>query len=194
MTGVRTYRESMAEFSQMKTLELWYRALEAEELIANLPPELRKRGLKRIEKEQAKSRGEEMFPKLVEQKGELPVIKDELPTIFHHEDHPPGAVQQILLDAFAGYRATLPHSCQSLLDRFEIKDAAIKVVGVGSVGTRCWVVLFMAGEGDPLFLQVKEARASVLEPYAGSCSPPATCSSAGPRAAAAISVTSSSAN
>src|SRR5262249_10600156 len=49
----------------------------------------------------------------------------------------------------------------------ELRDAAIKVVGIGSVGTLCWVLLFMAGEGDPLFLQVKEARASVLEPYAG---------------------------
>jgi uncharacterized protein (DUF2252 family) len=54
-----------------------------------------------------------------------------------------------------------------LLDRYELRDAAIKVVGVGSVGTACWVFLFMAGENDRLFLQVKEARASVLEPYAG---------------------------
>jgi uncharacterized protein (DUF2252 family) len=54
-----------------------------------------------------------------------------------------------------------------LLDRFELVDIAIKVVGVGSVGTRCYVVLFMAGESDPLFLQVKEARSSVLEAYAG---------------------------
>lgn len=54
-----------------------------------------------------------------------------------------------------------------MLDRFAIKDAAIKVVGVGSVGTRCWVLLLMAGEDDPLFLQVKEARRSVLEPFAG---------------------------
>ena len=60
-----------------------------------------------------------------------------------------------------------PTAYQSLLDRYELRDAAIKVVGVGSVGTACWVFLFMAGEGDPLFLQVKEARASVLEPYAG---------------------------
>jgi len=52
-------------------------------------------------------------------------------------------------------------------DRYELRDAAIKVVGIGSVGTSCWVLLFMAGEGDPLFLQVKEARASVLEPFAG---------------------------
>jgi len=60
------------------------------------------------------------------------------------------------MDAIASYRATLPHSLQSLLDRYELRDAAIKVVGVGSVGTACWVLLFMAGEGDPLFLQVKE--------------------------------------
>ena len=60
-----------------------------------------------------------------------------------------------------------PVCLQSLLDRYELRDVAIKVVGVGSVGTSCWVLLFMAGEDDPLFLQVKEARTSVLEPYAG---------------------------
>ena len=58
-------------------------------------------------------------------------------------------------------------SHRSLLDRYELRDAAIKVVGVGSVGTACWVLLFMSGDDDPLFLQVKEARASVLEPHAG---------------------------
>jgi uncharacterized protein (DUF2252 family) len=166
-TCARTYRESMAEFSQLKTLDLWYRALAAEDLIAGLPPDLRKRGLKRIQKEQAKSRGEEMFPKLVEHKGDKPVIKDQLPTIFHAEDTPPGDVQKIVLDAIVAYRATLPTAYQSLLDRYELRDAAVKVVGVGSVGTVCLVLLFMAGEDDPLFLQVKEARASVLEPYAG---------------------------
>jgi len=166
-TCVRTYRESMAEFSQMKTLELWYRALGADELMAGLPPKLRERAVKRIEKEKAKSRGEEMFPKLVELKGEMPVIKDQLPTIFHAEGHPPGEVQQTVRDVLAAYRATLPSAYQSLLDRYELRDAAIKVVGVGSVGTACWVLLFTAGDGDPLFLQVKEARASVLEPYAG---------------------------
>lgn len=166
-TCVRTYRESMAEFSRLKTLDLWYRSLSAEELIAALPPTLRKRGLKRVQKEQAKSRGEEMFPKLVEHQGDKPVIKDQLPTIFHAEDTPRGDVQKIVLDAIAAYRATLPTAYQSLLDRYELRDAAVKVVGVGSVGTVCLVLLFMAGEDDPLFLQVKEARASVLEPYAG---------------------------
>jgi uncharacterized protein (DUF2252 family) len=167
LTCVRSYRESMAEFSQMKTLELWYRALGAQELIEGLSPKLRERVMKRIEKEQVKSRGEELFPKLVEHKGDVPVIKDQLPTIFHAEGHTPGEVQQAVLDALAGYRASLPSAYQSLLDRYELCDAALKVVGVGSVGTACWVLLFVTGERDPLFLQVKEARASVLEPYAG---------------------------
>jgi uncharacterized protein (DUF2252 family) len=168
MTCVRAYRESMAEFSRMKTLELWYAVLDVDELVADIKdPKLRRRGLQRMQKERGKSVAEDIFPKLVEQKGEMPIIKDQLPTIFHLKGHPPGNVQDRVLEAFAAYRATLPHSYQSLLDRYEIRDAAIKVVGIGSVGTACWVLLLMAREGDPLFLQVKEARASVLEPYAG---------------------------
>jgi uncharacterized protein (DUF2252 family) len=168
MTCVRTYRESIAELSQLKTLELWYQALWAEDLVAGLKdPALRQRGIKRMEKERAKSRGEEIFPKLVEVKGEIPVIKDQLPTIFHAPGHSPGEIHKAVLKTFANYRSTLPDALQSLLDRYQIRDAAIKVVGVGSVGTACWVLLLMAGEGDPLFLQVKEARPSVLEPYAG---------------------------
>ena len=167
MTCVRSYRESMAEFSQLKTLELWYQAMEVPELIAGLPSALRQRVQKRIKKEQAKSRGEELFPKLAEQRGHLHVIKDQLPTIFHAEGHAPGEVQQGVRDVLAAYVETLPFAYQSLTRRYELKDAAIKVVGVGSVGTACWVLLFMAGDTDPLFLQVKEARASVLEPYAG---------------------------
>jgi len=167
-TCVRTYRESMAEFSQMKTLDLWYYALGVDALMATIKdPKLRKRAIKRIQKEETKSRGEEIFPTLAETKGEMSLIKDQLPTIFHNKNHPPGKVQQAILETFARYRDTLPASNQSLLDRYEIKDAAMKVVGVGSVGTFCCVVLFMAGDSDPLFLQVKEARASVLEPYAG---------------------------
>jgi len=168
MTCVRSYRESMAEFSQMKSLELWYQSLGADELVASIKdPNLRQRKLKRLQKERARSIAEDIFPKLAEHTGEMPLIKDQLPTIFHAEGVPPGRVERVITDAIAGYRATLSHACQSLLDRYQLCDAAIKVVGIGSVGTRCWVLLFMAGEGDPLFLQVKEARASVLEPYAG---------------------------
>jgi len=167
-TSVRTYRESMAEFSQLRTLELWYQGVWAEDLMAGLKdPALRERGLKRMQKERAKSIAEDIFPKLVEHKGELPMIKDQLPTIFHHQDAPPGEIHQAMRDALAVYRSSLPTAYQSLLDRYELRDGAVKVVGIGSVGTYCFVLLFMAGEGDPLFLQVKEARASVLEPYAG---------------------------
>jgi hypothetical protein len=96
----------------------------------------------------------------------MPQIKDQLPTIFHAKGMTPGQVHQKVLETFSDYRATLPSAYQSLLDRYELRDAAIKVVGIGSVGTSCWVLLLMAREGDPLFLQVKEARASVLERYA----------------------------
>lgn len=167
LTCVRSYREAMLEFSRMKTLELWYRTITAEELLAALPAARRKMLVRRIEKEQAKSRGEELFPKLAEHREGVPVIKDLLPTIFHTEENPPGRVQKSFRDAFAVYRGTLHHSYQSLLDRYELRDAAIKVVGVGSVGTTCMVLLLTAGDDDPLFLQIKEARASVLEPYAG---------------------------
>jgi hypothetical protein len=166
-TCARTYRESTAQFSEMKTLELWYYAVEPDELIEMGDMNLRKRVMKRIEQERAKSAAEEIFPKLVEHKGEMPIIKDQLPTIFHAKGFPPGKIQQVVKDAFNEYRNTLAPSYQSLLNRYEIKDAAVKVVGIGSVGTVCWVALLMAGEGDPLFLQIKEARASVLEPYAG---------------------------
>jgi len=168
VTCVRTYRESIAEYSEMRTLELWYHSLGAEELIAGIrDPDFRDRALKRLQKERGKSVAEDIFPKLVEQKGNVPLIKDQLPTIFHAEGHPPGEVHRVVLDALDGYRATLPQSYQALLARYQLRDAAIKVVGIGSVGTACWVLLFTANEGDPLFLQVKEARASVLEGYAG---------------------------
>ncbi len=168
MTAVRSYRESMAEFSRMKSLELWYLSLELDDLVAAIKdPAIRRRGLDRLRKERGKSIAEDVFPKLVEHKGDKPIIKDQLPTIFHLEGHPPGEIQQSLLNALAIYRESLNTATQSLLDRYELADAAIKVVGIGSVGTFCWVFLFMAAEGDPLFLQVKEARTSVLEPYAG---------------------------
>jgi hypothetical protein len=158
----------MAEFSQMRTLELWYTAMDGDELVANIKdPVLRRRVLKRLGKEKSRSIAGDLFPKLVEHDGEIPFIKDQLPTIFHAPGHSPGEIEEVVLRTVSGYRETLPHSVQSLLDRYQLRDAAIKVVGVGSVGTRCWVLLFMAGEGDPLFLQVKEARRSVLEGYAG---------------------------
>ncbi len=165
---IRAYREAMTGYGEMRTLEVWYESLEPRDLLKDVKdPAIHKRVLDRLEKEKGKSAAEEIFPKLAEHKGELPVIKDQLPTIFHAEGHPPGEVQKIVRDAMAAYGATLPSAYQSLFDRYELRDAAMKVVGIGSVGTSCWVLLFMAGKGDPLFLQVKEARPSVLEAYAG---------------------------
>lgn len=168
MACVRSYRETMADLSRMKTLEIWYMSMALDEMAADIKdPAIRKRVLKRMERERGKSAAEELFPKLAEHKGGRHLIKDQRPTIFHRNDCPPGRVPKVLTDVIARYRSTLHVSHQSLLDRYELRDAVIKVVGVGSVGTSCWALLFMAGEDDPLFLQVKEANASVLEAYAG---------------------------
>ena len=167
-TCVRSYRESTAELARMRTLDLWYHALAADDLVAEIgDPEIRKRVLKRLQKERARSVAEDIFPKLVVHRGQLPVIKDQLPTIFHAEGHSPGEVEKGVMDVLAAYRETLAPATRAVLDRYELRDAAVKVVGIGSVGTACWVLLFTAGADDPLFLQVKEARASVLEAYAG---------------------------
>lgn len=168
MTCISTYRQTMAELSQLNTLEVWYQAMYLDQMVAAIKdPAIRRRGLQRTQKESQRSIAEDIFPKLAEHRGELQVIKDQLPTIFHIKGYPPGEIKKEVKDALARYRNTLHSAQQALLDRYELHDATIKVVGIGSVGTACWVLLFMAGPGDPLFLQVKEARASVLERYAG---------------------------
>jgi hypothetical protein len=158
----------MAEFGEMKLLDLWYFALDSEMLISTIDdPGLRRRAIKRLAKARESSTSEGIFPKLVDESGGALAIKDQLPAIFHWKDHAPGEVHPEIRQPFDQYRETLTPAHRMLLDHYEIKDAAIKVVGVGSVGTACWVLLLMAGGGDPLILQVKEARASVLEAYAG---------------------------
>ena len=152
----------------MKVLDLWYFAVEAEMLISSVKDAgIRRRAIKHLAKARESSTSEGLFPKLVGDSGGSPIIKDQLPAIFHWKGHPPGEIHPDVSAGFARYRETLAPDHRMLLDRYEIKDAAVKVVGVGSVGTACWMMLLMAGEGDPLILQVKEARASVLEAYAG---------------------------
>jgi hypothetical protein len=104
---------------------------------------------------------------LAEQRGAVARIKDNPPLIFHASAKETPAYKTNYAEAIAGYRASLPEHTRVLFDRYRLCDLAIKVVGVGSVGTLCMVGLFMAADDDPLFLQVKEANASVLEPYAG---------------------------
>ncbi len=168
LTCVRSYREHMAEFSKMNALEVWYAKLDADELVANLEDaKARQRVRKRIDRERARSALEHDFPTLVHGRGESLLIRENPPTIFHQKEKGQTMLPSSIEAAFADYRNSLLPSTRVVLDRFELKDVAIKVVGVGSVGTRCYVMLLMAGEKDPLFLQVKEARASVLEQYAG---------------------------
>jgi uncharacterized protein (DUF2252 family) len=168
LSCVRSYREHMNEFSKMKALDLWYFAIEAEMLIGNIKDAaIRRRAIKRLAHARESSTSEGLFPKLIDNAGGLSVIKDQPPAIFHWKDHATGEVHPDVRDAFARYRETLTPAHRMLLDRYDIRDAAFKVVGVGSVGTGCAVLLLMASGGDPLILQVKEARASVLEAYAG---------------------------
>ena len=168
LTCVRSYRERMAEFAEMKVLELWYFAVESEMLIASVKDAgIRRSAIRNLAKARESSTSEGLFPKLVSDSGGSPIIKDQLPAIYHWEGHTAGKLHPEVNEAFAQYRESLSPNHRMLLDRYEMKDAAVKVVGVGSVGTVCWMILFMASDGDPLILQVKEARASVLEGFAG---------------------------
>jgi uncharacterized protein (DUF2252 family) len=166
LTCVRNYREQMSELSRMTTLDVWYKRFEAEALIQNMPcKHSRKRLTKKLTTARERSAFEHDFPKLAHKKAGRPAIREHRPTIYHWRNHNRdcAAVRQ----AFQQYRSTLSYERRRLLDRFELHDLAIKVVGVGSVATFCFVLLLMAEDEDPLFLQVKEARASALEPFAG---------------------------
>ena len=168
LTCVRSYRESMAQFSTMRALDVWYSRFEAEKLIA----EIKDSGIRqRTEKVLAKAKDvcivEDVFPKLADKSGETPTIKENPPFIFHHLERGEDEFYERIEQVFVRYRQSLPDDRRVLLDRYAIKDKAIKVVGVGSVGTVCSIALLMAGAKDPLFLQVKEARSSVLEAFAG---------------------------
>jgi len=167
LTCARSYRKHMAEYSTMLTLDLWYASLEARKLVSAIKDRtIRKHVEKRIATEKTRSALEYDFPKLAKMAGEAALIQDNVPTIYHWPDGK-GDFNAAIREGFACYRDTLADDRRVLLERYEFKDMAIKVVGVGSVGTYCAVILLMAGENDPLFLQVKEARASVLEAYAG---------------------------
>jgi hypothetical protein len=104
---------------------------------------------------------------LAEIVGGRTAIRDAAPLIFHPDAARTPAFEKVLNEVFAAYRDTLADDRRVLLDRYRIVDTAIKVVGVGSVGRRCWIILLMSATNDPLFLQVKEATKSVLEPHAG---------------------------
>jgi uncharacterized protein (DUF2252 family) len=168
LTCVRSYRVAMAQFSGMRTLDVWYATLDFERVIPRIEDELtRRRAEKMLAKARERSVAEHDFPQLVTTAGLRPEIKENPPLIYHWREQGQDEFTANVQQAFASYRETLEVDRRVLLDRFKLVDIAIKVVGVGSVGTWCAVALMMAGDDDPLFLQIKEARSSVLEGYAG---------------------------
>jgi uncharacterized protein (DUF2252 family) len=166
-TCARAYRKHMAEFADMHPLDVWYARITAEDVMNLLPPAGRARVQARIDKATKQLGSEVDFPKLADMVGGQLGIRDTPPLIFHPDLSREPDFEERLDRIFEAYAATLPQERRVLLDEYRRVDAAIKVVGVGSVGRYCWIVLLMSASNQPLFLQVKEAAASVLEPYAG---------------------------
>ena len=158
------YRNEMAKMAQLSAFEVWHSRLDVESIIAAAPD---KPARSRVEKTAAKARQRtslKALSKLTTVRDGRRVIVEDPPVVVRLTDAQLEQAQGFV----KAYLATLDPDRDLLLDRYEFVDAALKVVGVGSVGTRCFVVL-LAGKADldPLFLQVKEAQPSVLAPYVG---------------------------
>ncbi|GGK43449.1 DUF2252 domain-containing protein [Nocardia camponoti] len=157
------YRRGVEAMTKLDSLSIWYDRVDAEEVLANIPKhKFRKAAEKTMEK--ARSRTSlQALNKLTEPgPNGVPQIKNQPPLLVPIGLSDEKAVHKVLTD----YRASLPDQMDVLLDRYTVVDYAMKVVGVGSVGTRCYIALLMDKEsGAPLFLQLKEADTSVLAPY-----------------------------
>ncbi|HLM91156.1 MAG TPA: DUF2252 domain-containing protein [Thermoplasmata archaeon] len=164
-TAVRAYRERMGRFARERYLDTWYSHLDLE----NLGWGLKRGGRKLMSRAVKKARrrtGLHAFPKMVKVVNGRYRIRDDPPLIVHYTNPAHDEESRVFFDR---YLATLPDERRMLLDRYHIVDVAQKVVGVGSVGTACSVLLLMADRDveDPLFLQLKQAGSSALEPYQG---------------------------
>jgi hypothetical protein len=170
-----SYREAMRSWAEMRKLDIWYARLDVDELEAVLSPQLKSGQLKKFRKNVAKARTKDSmkaFAKLVEVVDGRPRLISDPPVLVRLEELLPdqqyheleGALREIL----RSYRRTLSGDHRHLMEGFHFTDAARKAVGVGSVGTRAWIVLMVGhDDNDPLFLQAKEAQTSVLEPFLG---------------------------
>ncbi|HQR28001.1 MAG TPA: DUF2252 domain-containing protein [Nocardioides sp.] len=189
VVGVRAYREAMARFAGMRTLEVWYAHLAEEDLdravkeaVAQAPDQKLARKLeKRSRKSTRKARSRDSLQALAKLTetvdgsyrivSQPPVVvpSRELGDLYGASagmEASPGMLEEVIHRQFERYRATLQEDRRQLLERYEVVDWARKVVGVGSVGTRAFIVLLRGRDDlDPLFLQVKEATRSVLEDH-----------------------------
>jgi uncharacterized protein (DUF2252 family) len=173
-TASRAYRQAMRGFAQMGNLELWYARIEAEDVVRAAPNASRKQ-VARFEQNVTKAQAKDSlkaFAKLTEIVDGEPRIVSDPPLIVPVEEVIPASehhrVDDLVRGVLRSYRRSLATDRRRLLERYRYVHMARKVVGVGSVGTRAWIMLLVGRDGgDPLLLQVKEAQASVLEPYLG---------------------------
>jgi len=171
----RSYREQVQEFGAMGNMDVWYARVDVEEILQDFSSRATGEQRKRLEKNLAKTRAKtslKAFAKLTEVvDGEARIVSEPpliVPIAELAGPEQAADVQDAFRDLIRQYRRTLSRDRRHLLERFRFVDAARKVVGVGSVGTRAWIVLMLGRDGDdPLFMQAKEAQPSVLEPFLG---------------------------
>src|SRR6516165_3643829 len=175
LAGVERYRTAMREFAGQPFLAVWYAHLDVEDAIAQYQSQMKKNRVKATQKMVAKAHTEDStkaLSKLTTQTdGQRRIISDP-PLIEPVEevfpDEQASAIYEQIRQTLGKYQRTLQSDRKHLLERFTLVQVARKVVGVGSVGTRCWIALMDAGDGtEPLFLQPKEAQASALAAYCG---------------------------
>ncbi len=174
--AVASYRQAMRGFAGQTNLEVWYARTDVQQLRADLDAQLTARQRKAFDHGIAKARTRDSMQtvaKLCQTVDGQPRILSDPPllvpvTELIPSDKDRAAFESELAGLVAQYRRTLETDRKFLLDQYEVRDMARKVVGVGSVGTRCWIVLMLGRDtGDPLFLQVKEAERSVLSRFVG---------------------------
>lgn len=172
--AVRSYRQAMASFAATSNLDTWYKHLDVaaieQQWGTSATPKETAGFQKVVAKAESKTRMKALA-KLTEVVDGRLRFKSDPPLLVAMDDLPEGAddrLRQVVVDALQEYRTTLSDDRRYLLETYRFVDLARKVVGVGSVGTRCWLALFVGrDDDDPLFLQIKEAEASVLERFLG---------------------------
>jgi uncharacterized protein (DUF2252 family) len=166
--AAQSYHQRMTEYSVMPTLEVWNDQYDFESIIESFSDkEMKRFYTKKLLSATEESAHEKEFAKLTFAAGDTPRIMDQPPLIFHQGDQRDDEFLKIAQKSLEDYKRLLTPARRLLVRRYKLVDIAFKVVGVGSVGTVCGVMLLMSGNGDPLFLQYKQARQSVLEPYCG---------------------------